>query len=801
MRAGFKLLTVLAVASLTAVGCGDDKNPSTDTVGGDVANDTNSDVGTGTDAGDTTTNICGVRECGLFAGENCGTCGAGLSCTSAGKCEVPGQPLGAFCGATATCNSSLAQGSGANQWPGCQDRACESRTCLGNVQGAFILPEVCSRVCQIYKDSNNDGVNDEDAAQDDCNPTDIVTGPTGDKFRCVNFAEPGGALLNLCVPGTNFVTCQSDAGCPSDETCTITNMISGGSNIGQRCVAKFRENASWTGSVSDMSESCNSDPSTGAISYCETGLCFGIGCVPLCANDTDCDTTKVYTGTGCINDKCGGDGRACTADAECSAWNCGEPRELFGNEGTTPDFTTCWPKGCDVSPDCGKGFYCRFFWNGEIGQAAGLENMCLGENPEGVALGEKCDSNTSDNIPGATCKAEDLCIGGYCSAMCLSNSDCDTTKGQACGILEFPIDADDPEDDVYDAVLAFGACQTFPGATGSCLKNADCGANLQCELYAINNPDQSAAADGPYLLEGVCVPVDTATFPGTTGDYGTLCQSSAECKSGYCLGATAQNAGVCSTICEASTDCPAITLDGDTFQGLCNSYLYGWGGNLDDPRVNYNLNLCVPTSDPMTDCSTGYTCAAGEACFPNVISWDPATKSQVEYFCADITTEGDPAPTKTVGQACNPNSEAVECLSGICFSTNGSETVGYCTALCDDNAACSNGTSCIDVTRAARRGQYAGNSATYGLCLQDPICDPCYGHDTCPGDYVCVKSGVANTANDDDGFRCVPGCETTCTGGVTCNAGLDQLGDTLNGCFEKTGNNPAVSCPAVPTPR
>ncbi len=200
----------------------------------------------------------------------------------------------------------------------------------------------------------------------------------------------------------------------------------------------------------------------------------------------------------------------------------------------------------------------------------------------------------------------------------------------------------------------------------------------------------------------------------------------------------------------------------------------------------------------MTDCSVDYTCSTGEACFPNVISWDLATKSEIEFFCANIFTEGEPDPDKTVGQPCNPNADTVECLSGICYAVDGSTSIGFCTAFCEGNTDCSNDTTCYDVTRVARRGQYAANSATYGLCLRDPGCDPCFGHDSCPGDYICVKAGAADIANDDDGFRCVPSCETDpCALDVPCNEGTDQLGDKLDGCFAKAGDDPAVSCPSV----
>jgi hypothetical protein len=806
MRAGFKLLTVLAVASLTAVGCGDDEktNPGTDTVGGDTTvGDDTTDPGDTTTGNDTTSNPCGTRECGVFAGATCGplngACPGTLQCnTTIGKCEEPGQPMGAFCGQTATCNSTLPQGDGPNQFPGCQTARCESDICLGNVQGVFVLRDVCSAVCRVYKDTDNNGVNDDDAAQDDCNPADIVDGPAGNVFRCVSIDPTDD--VGVCVPGTTFATCETTADCPTNETCEITNLVTGGLNIGQRCIGAYRENSEWTGEVVGVSEACAENPNDndGKVALCESTFCTGAGCTALCESDADCDTTVARPETRCTNGKCGGTDKDCTADVECSSWTCSPPEALFETSGISTTFRLCTAKNCDTDAQCGAGFYCRFFWNGEIGDASGPANACLSKytGDDAADLGEACDPNPNDNIPGATCASEDLCIGGFCSAMCLSDADCNTSAGQVCTVIEVPIDQE--EDGIDDALLPLNVCQTFEGSTGDCLDNSDCQTGEQCNLFAKRNPDQANAGDAPYVFGGKCQPIDTVTFPGTTGDYGATCNGSEECKSGFCLGASDTQPGVCSVLCSASSDCPAITVGGETAQGLCNSFLYGWGADLEDPRTNYNINLCVPTADPMTDCSDDFACGTDEACFPNVISFDPTIPSTVEFICADISNEqGQPAASKNLGDSCNPSSDNNECLSGICFSVDGSATQGYCSALCDDdtNAACGNGTSCIEVTRAARRGVYAANAVTYGLCLKDPTCDPCYGHDTCPGDHVCVRVAAPNAAAEDDGFRCVPNCaDTACSGGTSCNTGTDQLGDEAQGCFNLNGANPAVSC-------
>ena len=61
----------------------------------------------------------------------------------------------------------------------------------------------------------------------------------------------------------------------------------------------------------------------------------------------------------------------------------------------------------------------------------------------GAELGEPCDSDPNDNIPGDTCANEDLCVGGYCSALCDVDSDCNTDADQKCTVIEFTGDYDD----------------------------------------------------------------------------------------------------------------------------------------------------------------------------------------------------------------------------------------------------------------------------------------------------------------------------------------------------------------------
>jgi hypothetical protein len=731
MRRDLKLLTVLAVASVTAAACGDDgttTTPAADTTagadtgtGGDTAT-TGGDTTTGTDTpstgGDTTTNPCGSRECGTFAGQSCGTCTAPEECNSAGRCEVPGLPMGAFCGSSPDCHPGLTGGFDPDEYPGCTNSLCESETCLtmAGASGAVVSNrDVCSRSCQLYKDSDQDGINDEDAPQDDCNPPDIVDGPAGNKFRCVNFAEPGRNPLGFCVPGTTFKACDSSADCPAGENCELTNAIAGGQNYNTRCVASLRENDAWEGNVIGTAQECSNEGPED-LDFCGDGLCFGFGCVPFCKTNADCDTTRSYPGTGCVEGKCAGTDKACTTDLECSSWTCGEPRRIFGTDPGDPEieFSICWPGGCSTEDDCGTGFYCRFGWNGEVGDAAGPDNLCFPETPGGADLGEACDPDPDDNVPGATCQNSDYCFGGFCSAICGDDSDCAGERGQKCAMLEFPVDTNDDGED--EALLPFEMCLTFPNSTTSCVSTADCDTTESCEFYTVEGPD----ADAPHVAAGVCVP-----NPDNGGEFGDLCQGNEDCNSGFCLGATATSAGFCSKLCDESPECGDVTIDGDSYSGMCRSYLYSRGADLEDTTVWTFISLCVPQFGSLDDCSGDYACdAANEACFPNTVLRDPTVEAKVEYLCGQVYGADETAPTKGVGAACNANADATECASGLCLPTGdepaGTNPVwpGICTELCTvgEDGNCGNGTTCQEEVRGERRGQYEGNSASFGFC-------------------------------------------------------------------------------------
>ncbi|MFO0746498.1 MAG: hypothetical protein U1F43_12610 [Myxococcota bacterium] len=801
MRAEKWLLTVLAVASMAAVGCGGDTKKAGDTTsttdatvtpdGTDAT--TNPDVTSPTDATttpDADSCSCGTRECGTFAGCQCGTCDVGEICSAQGKCEAAGNPMGSFCGITATCTSD------SPSYPDCIDNQCASRNCLSNNSSALVLRDVCSAGCQIYQDDDNNGVNDANAPLDDCNPDDIVDGPAGNAFRCVNFAGPGASPVGLCTPGSEFPECAADSDCDPGEGCELTTI---GGDYNFRCVANYQENSTWSANVVGMAESCNDDPAAGDVRYCKSGLCFGLGCVTACKADSDCDTTKVFADTGCDTTAhtCKGNpGKACTADIDCSGWECGEARQILGDgQGglAGPFWELCWPKSCATDDECGGGFYCRFFWNGVGGDGAALDNLCLRQNPDGVNLGDKCDPDTSDNIPGDVCKNEDLCIGGYCSTLCGSDADCSAADGQVCAVAELPGDEDD--DGTDDFVLPVKWCQTYPGATSDCLTEEDCGTGESCQVFEVENPDETGRTDSPFVLAGKCQNV-AAEFPGTAGEFGASCTGGSECKSGFCLGATDTTPGFCTKVCGATSECGSVTIGTDTGNGICASLLLGYGGDIDDSTNAVYIPLCVLTTDSLEDCSADLSCTAeNEICSFNVVATDATHPAKVEYLCSALVDPGDDMPTGAVGSACNLNpadGDPPQCAGGYCLEDKDGN--GYCSKPCKAAGDCSGGTTCTDTATFARVGKYEANSGSVGLCRKDVECETCYGQFDCPGDLVCSNLGTNNTPD----FRCVPGCTdaSSCTNetGKQCNDSADERGVATKGCFDKNGATPVNYC-------
>ena len=64
-------------------------------------------------------------------------------------------------------------------------------------------------------------------------------------------------------------------------------------------------------------------------------------------------------------------------------------------------------------------------------------NLCLAEVTEGAELGDPCDIDPNDDIPGAVCRNEDYCFDGYCSIEYEGDADNPLPKVRECvGVVE-----------------------------------------------------------------------------------------------------------------------------------------------------------------------------------------------------------------------------------------------------------------------------------------------------------------------------------------------------------------------------
>jgi hypothetical protein len=761
---------------------------------------------------------CGTRVCGTGpTGCSCGTCNVGEICTPAGQCLVPANANGQWCGPSADCPAFIPDPANPGEeifnpdYSTCQHNQCASKFCLGaGAPGVFIDMPVCSRPCDIVEDKVNnktgaagaDGIEDPNVPFSDCD--NFSDGPGGANYVCVNFASPTvGSALSYCIPGSNFAACSANKDCAAGEQCMAGTI---GGQLGERCMAKFKA-GEW-GTASQLGEACEStDPfAAGGLSYCESGWCFGLGCIDYCAVDSDCDTSSPgdCAGGTCAN----WSSHSCTADSDCSAFSCSLlGQQIFSN---VPEYTAdlCWPRNCDYDADCPGGFYCRYSWNGAF-DANGLpfwENICLPQAAGGVAIGEACDHDPDDNIPGNTCANEDLCIAGYCSALCAVDADCGSD--QQCVVNEFTVPLDDSDPDSAQQSLPLKWCQTYQGSKTACFSEATCADGESCDLYTVENVDAGTGQldpDAPFFTLGQCTTSDS-----TAGAYGANCLNGADCETGWCLGADSatNTAGFCTSLCESAADCGQLAgPDGETYNGICTALLLGYGGDARIQETNSYVPLCQFTSASGADCSADFTCAAGEACQPLVISYGPNYDAKVDYRCLSNTNADASMGTTAVGGPCDPTLEDAEgnaimqCASGLCFEEATAANAGYCSRLCDpaNDTCAAAGTpdmKCLAVATIPRRGAYTDNTGEFYACRKDIDCGPCFTSGFCPGDRVCVNLGQdANLLAD---YRCVPACATSadCAGeaATTCSTGKDGLGGERKGCFALAVGVPVNYC-------
>ena len=799
------LMTALMTAPLWAGACGGDEQPAakdatTDEAGDAVADAESVDAGQVADtAGPADTSggcTCEGFDCGYPAGcsVSCGACPAGKKCSNnICKDKPPSEQLikmGQWCGPYEGC---LPPASGSSQidydnYYDCLDDQCETKDCSGNV---------CTRNCTITKDKviNHSGESGADGIEDpgvESECAAAVDGPHGDTYRCIELRSEAqvaqGQNYQICRAGTTFAPCKASADCPDGEVCQLIYLMGEYQN---RCRPKHKQPDGKPGKV--FSEACNSNPYAGDVALCQSGTCFGWGCMAFCDSDQDCVTTP----GACKAGKCP-NGAVCKDDTDCSAWGCEAGHTIYSNVDKT--FKMCWPKGCKVDGDCGDDeFYCRLAYNGVVSQTGDpdpddpnkvilpdWDNYCRRRLPGSAAKGEACDPYSTDDIKAhPPCQNPFACDNGVCGGYCGADADCPASM--RCGVSDLRFDTDDPDDGLYDVFLAYGSCVHMPEAGTVCHAQADCPGG-HCKGWRHANPAAASDDKAPaWSSSGQCTqPSDSK------GVYGDTCGplgKGAICNSGWCANTSSSSGkaqvGFCTDLCGGRLECKgALKLYNKTYKSVCRSYKQTYNATL-PPHDDVYLPYCwvSNSSASLDDRSSDKVCgSAKEACRAFPIAFGPDKAMKVEFWCSWNQNSSAPQPTKKAGEVCELDANGYQCLGGYCM-TDVAAGKGYCSRICAEDSDCGqaiDGMFC-DMENMGFPGLPRSDpkmAAIVPICRKKKSCIPCSWDYQCAGDNRCTNLGGPGTLSNQ---RCAPPCETDANcagsdGGAKCQPATDRDG-------------------------
>ena len=712
---------------------------------------------------------CGPDGCGGICGEGCG---AGFVCNNAKHtCEPepekpePGAVFGAQCGPNADCQAQIAGPNGNQQnpqWPACLNAQCESGVCMN---------PSCSKACTIGKDevdhtgsAGPDGIDDADVAFNDC--AGAEDGILGTAWVCTEFADvaSGQQSTQRCVPGTTLAPCAKNADCPAAETCQLQFTLG---TYQSRCGTAPK------GAV-PMGTACNENPVDGELAFCETGLCFGVGCTGFCTEDGDCGN---------------------------ESFECKKEFQLFGSDTPEITFPLCLGKVCKTNAGCtGDNNFCAISGNGKQGPDLDWEHICAVAPADAANLGEECEDDATDNIPKPECKGPCL-NNGTCSALCDADSDCAAVESMLCNLNEVPVDTSVPADEIDDKVLRLGLCVDYPGSQAACQKDADCSNGEACSFRSFVN------GDGAWDGAGICT-----TPEAGDANVGEPCggNTGIGCKSGFCLSQNGDQPGYCTTLCASADDCPKNTSLGQfqgTYNMFCRSLLFGTGPSIDVFDDNIYLPVCLPVLaedtetgtklSSLSDCNDdNNSCGENEACFGFAIASGAFGATSLDMRCISTLDQTLQPATGNLGDACDITFEAengVACKSNYCLPDAGTDK-GYCGALCETNADCTGPGMVCDANLQLDRINDE-QDLTLNLCQKVISCIPCTTNGDCAGGNVCANQGGLGALEN---RVCVPGCEyegdADCSGtdgGSKCVDSLNGKGamDGVKGCIPDTCPN------------
>lgn len=624
---------------------------------------------------------CGPDGCGGL----CGVCPKDTACSYDHSTCIPKsmqRPYGGACLPNEYCkpylkNSAVASNYYKNyDWPKCLNDQCRDGPCWNYK---------CTQVCKNPQDPEVGA-----RVSTDC-PKDT---------RCVPWQGKG-----ICLPDAGYKPCQTSATCAENEFCTPME-LNGQWEL--RCTPSWGDHG--------LGEACNDDPDQGATMTCHTGICMDRLCSRTCATGKDCLTP----GTACKHDKCP-DGRTCTKDTDCSAFQC-KSVSLYTNTA----FNLCIRKQCNTDADCPAVYYCRpAIWS------QGYDSRCEPGHPGGLDYGAACD----DRHP---CAEKALCVQKKCTKLCANDADC---AFGLCTVVQQGMVAITPY--IGTATVPFTACDPIRGSLAQCKGDAECGHEV-CRTVTVLKKTK----DNPRIpvTKSVCV------TPGTKDlRTGSACggHSDQACASGLCIksGPGQAGPGYCAAPCVKQQDCPGFVAEGTgVYKTICKLrpiLSMGTPSPVDDVLAG----VCRPVqkTSSLNDCAATLACAATEVCSPFIQGYPQAPK--IRFYC---TT---PAPDEVLpGQGCDPWNGHVKCSTGLCLPGQLPDT-GICSMPCKTDSEC----RAIDPSMSCVSRPLLPGMADLKLAICSPpsLCTTCTDDSDCMTGYGCVDTSMGSWPKD---YRCMPTC-------------------------------------------
>ena len=311
------------------------------------------------------------------------------------------------------------------------------------------------------------------------------------------------------------------------------------------------------------------------------------------------------------------------------------------------------------------------------------------------------------------CSSEHFCVGGACRPL----TPCETTgqcqKDEVCKSgLCVPVNRQCVSDIMCEGgTCSNGICvaENPDDEDTTCSNDAQCPGSQVCDFGFCKEPEGSGSSNaGDGTSDGTSNGSSEGSGSGEDngpceGDgslpYGSSCQTSSECCSGFCVGRPSETTGMCTERCTVHDDCNpsggmnynCATIGNGEQMCVQNDY-----GTLCSEAAHCNSLVCLSAIGVLGQCS--YTCnelndcPAGTAC---------GTITAMDQYGQDVNMR----VCTPIGETCFQSDMGInDCLSQLCYAGETGVGGGYCTTFCFENEtpACPSGFEC----RPAVEGGY-----------------------------------------------------------------------------------------------